>query len=172
MTQSEWVPIFLDRTPPTVEIARPSGGFASGNGFVVGTIADAQLSHYTVELASGAEPDQELAEAPAILALDLGFASTDPTTIEPWKDLFAENTVATDRMAAPLLVTQGTADTIVWPEVTEGYVKALCDAGATVELKTYAGVDHFGVRTASAPDVVRWLGERFAGQPAPSTCGA
>jgi dipeptidyl aminopeptidase/acylaminoacyl peptidase len=74
-------------------------------------------------------------------------------------------------MAAPLLVTQGTADTIVWPEVTDGYVKALCDAGSTVELKTYEGVDHFGVRTASAPDVVRWLGERFAGQAAPSTCG-
>ena len=58
----------------------------------------------------------------------------------------------------------------MWPEVTAGYVKALCDAGSTVELKSYQGVDHFGVRTASAPDVVTWLGDRFAGTAAPSTC--
>ena len=59
--------------------------------------------------------DQELAEAPAILALDLGFASGDPTEVPPWKDLFAQNTPGTGRLAPPMLVTQGTADTIVWP---------------------------------------------------------
>jgi acetyl esterase/lipase len=114
--------------------------------------------------------DQEIAEAPAILALNLGFARDNPTEVPPWNDLFSQNTPGTGRLAPPLLVTQGTADTIVWPEVTAGYVKALCDAGSTVELKSYEGVDHFGVRTASAPDVVTWLGDRFAGTAAPSTC--
>jgi acetyl esterase/lipase len=114
--------------------------------------------------------DQELAEAPAILALNLGFNKGDPTQTPPWSTLFTENTTASGRLAPPLLVTQGTADTIVWPDVTEGYVQKLCAVGSTVELKTYEGVDHFGVRTASAPDVVAWLGDRFTGASAPSTC--
>ena len=113
---------------------------------------------------------QELAGALPVEELSLGFVSQDPTTVAPWKDLFAENTPGTGPLAPPLLVTQGTADTVVRPDVTAAFVEAQCRAGTTVELKTYEGVDHFGVRTASAPDVVAWIGDRFAGTAAPSTC--
>lgn len=53
VTQSERIPLVLDRTAPSIEMTRPSDGFASGNGSVIGTIADAHLAAYTVELAAG-----------------------------------------------------------------------------------------------------------------------
>jgi acetyl esterase/lipase len=113
---------------------------------------------------------QSLAEAPLVLELDLGFVSHDPTTVEPWKDLFTENTPGHGPLGAPLLITQGLSDDVVWPDVTEGFAQAQCQAGTDVELRTYPGVDHFGVRSASAPDVVAWLADRFAGKPPTSTC--
>jgi acetyl esterase/lipase len=113
---------------------------------------------------------QEVAEAPLVLELRLGFVGNDPTSVQPWKDLFAENTPGTGPLAPPLFVAQGEADTVVWPDVTEGFVKAHCDAGTVVHLQTYAGVDHFGVRTASAPDVLAWVAGRFSGAEPPSTC--
>ena len=43
-------------------------------------------------------------------------------------------------------------------------------AGTLVDLRTYQGVDHFGVRSVSAPDVLAWIADRFAGRPATTTC--
>jgi dipeptidyl aminopeptidase/acylaminoacyl peptidase len=84
--------------------------------------------------------------------------------------LFAQNTPGTEKLPAPLFVAQGTADTVVWPDVTQQFTTSLCQNGSTVALKLYEGADHFAVRTTSAPDTVVWIKDRFAGQPAPSTC--
>ena len=100
----------------------------------------------------------------------LGFAKGDPTKTPPWDALFQQNSTPTTKLAAPLLVTQGAKDTIVWPEVTQPYVAALCKAGSVVKLTMYPSEDHFGVRTASAPEVLTWMADRFAGNPAPTTC--
>lgn len=70
----------------------------------------------------------------------------------------------------PLLVSQGLADTIVRPDITEAFVRAQCAAGAPVELDTYAGIDHFAVRTSAAPKVGAWLLDRLHGKPAPAGC--
>ncbi len=53
VTQDEAVNLILDRTPPAVSISRPNAGYVTGSGSVVGTIFDAHLTHFTVELASG-----------------------------------------------------------------------------------------------------------------------
>jgi acetyl esterase/lipase len=114
--------------------------------------------------------NQALLDAPDVAELSLGFDKVDPTTVEPWTSIFAENTPAAGPFAVPVFVAQGTADNVVWPDVTEGYVTAACAAGADVELRTYPDIDHFGVRTASAADTVAWIEARFAGTPPASTC--
>jgi hypothetical protein len=65
---------------------------------------------------------------------------------------------------------QGTADTIVTPDVTERLVRKLCDNGETVKLRLYPGVTHIEAGHDAAPDVLNWIGDRFAGQPAPTSC--
>lgn len=49
-TQDETVPITVDATEPTLEITRPSGGFAAGSGAVEGTVTDPHLAEYTVSI--------------------------------------------------------------------------------------------------------------------------
>ena len=56
----------------------------------------------------------------------------DPTTIEPWHTLLAENTVGMPPAGLPLFVAQGTADDVVDPPVTADYVKHLCANGNAV----------------------------------------
>ena len=82
----------------------------------------------------------------------------------------AQNAPSAVSPAVPLLVSQGLADTIVRPDITEAFVRAQCAAGAPVELDTYAGIGHFAVRTSAAPKVGAWLLDRLHGKPAPAGC--
>ena len=53
VTQDEAVNLILDRTPPAIAISRPSAGFVTGSGSVIGTVFDAHLTAFTVELSVG-----------------------------------------------------------------------------------------------------------------------
>jgi subtilase family serine protease/Tol biopolymer transport system component/fibronectin type 3 domain-containing protein len=52
LTQEEEVEIVLDRTAPAIAVERPRDGFASGEGDVVGTIADLRIAEWTTQLAA------------------------------------------------------------------------------------------------------------------------
>ncbi|HEY8776930.1 MAG TPA: lipase family protein [Gaiellaceae bacterium] len=71
---------------------------------------------------------------------------------------------------APLFIVQGTADTIVAPDVTERLVNKLCQRGETVELRLYPGVGHLVTGHEAAPAVLNWINARFAGKPPPTSC--
>ena len=47
----------------------------------------------------------------------------------------------------------------------------ICNLGGNVRLEEYVGAVHTDIAFVSANDVVTWIGQRFAGQPATSTCG-
>jgi len=96
----------------------------------------------------------------------------DITAIEPWKSLVAQNEAGTLPADMPVLITQGAADRLVLPSVTQAYVQRLCDAGSRVQYSVYPGVNHGFIGSDSAIEAVNWMAERFAGQPAPSTCAA
>ena len=51
-------------------------------------------------------------------------------------------------------------------------VARLCTTGATLEYVRYAdyGLDHDGIERATTGMRLKWIGERFAGHPAPSNC--
>jgi acetyl esterase/lipase len=94
----------------------------------------------------------------------------DPTSIEPWRGLLAENTVDLTPPAVPVYIAQGMMDDTVVPSVTFGYAKRLCANGSLVSLTRLPDVGHGTVAMKSARDAVAWMSDRFAGLPAPSDC--
>jgi alpha-beta hydrolase superfamily lysophospholipase len=124
-----------------------------------------EVAHTCVRTTPGA-----LVAALPAWALSREFLTRPPQDVEPWQALFAENSPGGAPLAAPLLVTQGAADDIVWPWVTEAYVAARCRAGEAAALIVYPDLDHSHAGQRSAADVAAWIADRFAGLPAPSTC--
>jgi len=94
----------------------------------------------------------------------------DPTALEPWKRLLAENTIGTLPPEIPILIAQGTADVVVDPPVTKAYADRLCLAGNTVEMLRYPGVGHGMISRDAAKPSVDWIADRFAGKEAPTDC--
>jgi len=111
---------------------------------------------------------------PAVLharVLKITFLSKQPWEIEPWKSELEANTAGHMPIRAPLFIGQGATDPLVLPAVQADFVKSLCAAGETVAYRTYPGVQHVDVGPAAMSDVTAWIADRFAGKPAPSTCG-
>ena len=109
---------------------------------------------------------------PDLLLLRDGYLAANPWDIEPWKTRLAENTPGATKIGVPIFVTQGLADTLVWPEVTRTYVDGRCTAGETITFRGYPGVTHTQIGVQSASDVAAWINDRFDGKPADRTCPA
>jgi alpha-beta hydrolase superfamily lysophospholipase len=113
------------------------------------------------------EPDSQLAvDLPAAEVLRLRFLRSQPWNVAGWDDLLAENTPGAVPPSAPVLVAQGTADTLVWRDVTTSWVTGQCDRRADVTLRLYDEVSHTAIARRAANDAVAWLGDRFAGRAA------
>jgi hypothetical protein len=69
-----------------------------------------------------------------------------------------------------MLITQGDADPIIAPDVTAEFVERLCGNGEIVDYRVLPGVAHLEAGHVAAPQVVDWIADRFAGDPAPSAC--
>ena len=91
--------------------------------------------------------------------------------VEPWRTLAARNTPGTLPPRIPLFLAQGTTDTLVRPEVTRAYMQRQCKAGGKVTMLWLPGVGHGFAGRDAADAAVGWMMDRFAGQPAPSSCG-
>ena len=120
-----------------------------------------------------ATPDalQELADLPYVLSLKERFLSANPEDVPGWSNHLTENSPSlTDAITMPLLISQGTIDTLVRPDVTQSYFDAQCKAGARIELDMYAGIGHFDIRPVAPPHILDWFAERFAGDPVAAGC--
>jgi alpha-beta hydrolase superfamily lysophospholipase len=115
-------------------------------------------------------PKQILASVPASLALDLTFLHTPPWETEPWKTIAEKNNPGAARTNAPILIVQGDADPIIAPDVTARLVDTLCSEGETVEFRVLKDIAHLDAGHVAVPDVLKWIDDRFAGRPAPTTC--
>lgn len=115
---------------------------------------------------------QYLASVPAAATLSASSFTSLPWTVEPWQRIIAENTLGASPIGAPLLLAQGGADPIVASRFTAQLAHELCARGETVDLRIYPGVEHLEAGIVASPDVAAWIAQRFAGHPAPSSCGA
>ena len=72
--------------------------------------------------------------------------------------------------AAPILITQGTADRDVPEGATQGLVARLCALGDRVEYRVYRGLDHNNLVAGSQRALTDWIKARLAHDPAPTSC--
>ena len=99
------------------------------------------------------------------------FLKADPTETEPWRGIMLRNTPGQAPAGAPVFIAQGTADTTVRPEITKQFGEHLCKQGTRVMFVELPGVTHTFAAKNSAHTALAWMGERFRGAPAPSSCG-
>jgi hypothetical protein len=87
-----------------------------------------------------------------------------------WSGAVYANTQGQASTVAPVLVMQGTADTVVNPNATTAYVGLACRFQQPVQYSRYLGATHQTIPYVAQNEYVAWIGARFAGKRAPSNC--
>jgi len=108
----------------------------------------------------------------ATQSLRLHFLSVpDIASQMPWKAIIAANSAGLVPSHIPVFLAQGTADEIVYPQITYSYMGKLCDAGSKVHLESLPGVAHGLTAMKSADATINWFSSRLAGDAPPNGCG-
>jgi len=116
------------------------------------------------------EEEEAMGILPGSLFMKVTFLSRDPVATEPWKSFLLENSPGRLGTAAPILITQGEKDPLVRPDVTEAFVRTLCEKGDDLEFRSYPDLGHIHAGPDTVPDVATWIADRFAGKPTTSNC--
>jgi alpha-beta hydrolase superfamily lysophospholipase len=87
-----------------------------------------------------------------------------------WQARATENTDGNTPAVAPILIMQGTADTVVNPNGSTQYVQRACKFPQAVQYSIYPGQTHQTIPYAAKPEYLPWIADRFAGKPAPRNC--
>jgi len=106
-----------------------------------------------------------------MLRLAIQLKNVDLAASPRWATLMEQNSVNPDALALPVFVQQGGKDAIVAPAVTAAFVRRLCRRNRNVRYIITSAGDHVSAGKNAAHDAVAWIGDRFAGRPAPSDCG-
>jgi alpha-beta hydrolase superfamily lysophospholipase len=89
---------------------------------------------------------------------------------QSWYKRFDENTAGYSASEAPVLVMQGTDDSVINPHSTAQYIRRACKFSQAVEYTTYAGATHQTIPFVARAEYLGWIADRFAGRVAPSNC--
>lgn len=93
------------------------------------------------------------------------------TPIPPdWLARINQNTAGNAPSKSPVLVMQGTADTVINPNSTTNYVGRACRFGRPIEYTLYPGQTHQTIPFVAQKEYLPWIADRFAGRRAPSNC--
>ena len=93
-------------------------------------------------------------------ALDAGtFWRLDPGTDAPWSVKLAENSAGQEPIAAPVLLTVGTADDIVSPAAVAATDARYRDNGTVVTMRTFPGGDHMSGVSLALSEVLAFLND-------------
>lgn len=97
------------------------------------------------------------------------YVRSDPS--ESLLNVISKNVPVDKRITMPVLMLQGMKDTDVSPPLTIAGTHALCQLGTVVESFTTAQDTHETLVWAARSRELDWIADRFAGVPAPNTCG-
>ena len=100
-------------------------------------------------------------------------ADTRPATAEDADRIhvwLSDVALPRQRASGPMYVVVGTNDNLIRPEWTEAAVERACADGDVIEFQARPGEGH--ADGAAVPGAVAWVKDRFAGVPAPNTCGS
>jgi hypothetical protein len=98
---------------------------------------------------------------------------SDPAGLLAWRELLAANSPGAARTDVPIRVVSPEGDESVDYDTQVAGVAVMCAMGDTVELVTVPGGHDASIRPPSAwAGAITWIGDRFAGVPAISTCAS
>ncbi len=108
-----------------------------------------------------------------LVAAGLGVPYYDgnPLRHQPLADAAAAETPPPLRGDLPLLIAQGTADSVVPPSTNALLAESWCAAGTDLTMLWLGGVGHIESLAVSAPTIVPWLRARFDDDAVPNNCG-
>ena len=98
------------------------------------------------------------------------FFTVTPTDVASWRARIVQNTPPAPA-GVPVFVAQGLKDDVVLPPTTAQLEQDWCRRGVKISVNWYPDATHFTVTAQSASSAVDWMAARFAGSPAPDTCG-
>jgi hypothetical protein len=93
----------------------------------------------------------------------------NPISEPKWQRALNANDLGTMKPAVPLLQYHGLLDEVIPWQVEVSLHRQYCAMGVTTQLTGFPG-DHVLTQVIAQPDVVSWLSDRLAGDPAPSNC--
>lgn len=123
--------------------------------------------------AAAAVPTQCVAETTSRYAFrTVGSFTTvpDPASLPEWQAVLAENRLGAVAPDAPVLLYHGTADELVPIGQADVLRGEWCGQGVDILWRPLPLNGHIAGAANGAPGVVAWLGDRFAGLPAPENC--
>jgi acetyl esterase/lipase len=106
-----------------------------------------------------------------IVTLRRNLRNTDLGKIEPWASHARVNNAKAGQIDVPLLLAQNPKDTIVAPAVTRRFARDACAAKKRVRWIDINGKGHGTSASDTVGATLDWIGDRFAGRPAPNDCG-
>ena len=90
--------------------------------------------------------------------------------LDAWVDRFIENAIGQHDSKIPVLVMQGTADSIIPPASTDLYVTDACERHTPIFYIKYSAKDHRTLLPAAEADFTAWIAARFADDLPLSNC--
>lgn len=96
----------------------------------------------------------------------------DPLQQPDWQQAIQANKLGTKAPSAPAFVYHGEADETIPYELGQGLRADWCTKGVPVQWQSFPGKTHVGTAIDGNGPALEWLGQRFAGQQAPSNCGS
>jgi pimeloyl-ACP methyl ester carboxylesterase len=117
--------------------------------------------------------DQEACEAPFLNAArdvdNAGFV-TNPADLASWRERLVENSPGYERSEMPILILQGSDDTIVPQQITDILFDRLCAIGSQTDYRVFEGLGHREAFLQNILTMLEWTNARFGGEAASDTC--
>jgi alpha-beta hydrolase superfamily lysophospholipase len=98
------------------------------------------------------------------------FFKGDPISQQAWRNAAQDQTAPLLAPSQPLLVAESLTDKVVLPNTTALYIQRACQARSNLGSLWLTGVGHIQLSSVISPEVIIWIGNRFAGLPATPTC--
>lgn len=98
------------------------------------------------------------------------FFNTNLVQVPAWRAAAANQTAPVLQSGQPLMVAESLDDKVVLPNTTALYMKNACAAHSNLTTLWLTGVGHIQLAGVISPQVIGWIGDRFAGLPAANNC--
>ena len=108
----------------------------------------------------------------------LGLTTSTTFTHQPFsetpgiQDAVKHMEIPAVRLPEPLLIAQGTADTMTPLSIANEYAREHCEAGTELTYLVYEGEEHSGPMNVGREDFATWVAARFRGDPTPGNCAS